>query len=87
MKIFIKLSFFMWNTHVKCLYTNYSCATLKKCEFNLTFNKAVLKKGICIKKKMDEVTESRIEVEIHQEKVHFINDAYEKELRYEILEP
>ena len=31
---------------------------------------------------MDEVKESRIEVEIHQEKVDFINDAYEKELRY-----
>ena len=33
-------------------------------------------------KKMDEVRESRIEVEIHQEKVDFINDAYEKELQY-----
>ena len=32
-------------------------------------------------KKMDEVTESRIEVELHQ-KVDFINDAYEKGLRY-----
>ena len=31
---------------------------------------------------MDEVRESRIEVEIHQEKVDFINYAYEKELRY-----
>ena len=31
---------------------------------------------------MDEVKESRIEVEIHQEKVDFINDAYEKGLRY-----
>ena len=31
---------------------------------------------------MDEVKESRIEVEIHQEKVGFINDAFEKELRY-----
>ena len=47
-------------------------------------------KGICIKKsgvhfteKMDEVrTRNRIEVEIYQEKVDFINDAYEKELRY-----
>ena len=37
---------------------------------------------ICIKKKVDEVNERRIEVEIHQEKVDFINDAYEKELRY-----
>ena len=31
---------------------------------------------------MDEVRESRIEVDIHQEKADFINDAYEKELRY-----
>ena len=32
---------------------------------------------------MDEVTaRNRIEVEIHQEEVDFINDAYEKELRY-----
>ena len=31
---------------------------------------------------MDEARESRIEVEIHQEKVDFINSAYEKELRY-----
>ena len=55
----------------------------------LTFKKAVLKKGICIKKKvvfilqkkMDEViARNRIEVEINQEKVDFINDAYEKEL-------
>ena len=72
----------MWDTHVKCLYTNYSCVTLKKYEFNLTLKKAVLKKGICIKKKMDEVRESRMELEIHQEKVDFINDAYGKELRY-----
>ena len=33
--------------------------------------------------KMDEVrARNKIEVEIHQEKVYFINDAYEKELRY-----
>ena len=31
---------------------------------------------------MDEVRESRIEVELHQEKVDFRNDAYEKGLRY-----
>ena len=31
---------------------------------------------------MDKVRESRIEVEIHQEKVDFVNDAYEKELQY-----
>ena len=32
---------------------------------------------------MDEVrTRNRIGVEIHQEKVDFIDDAYEKELRY-----
>ena len=31
---------------------------------------------------MDEVRENRIEPEIHQEKVDFVNDAYEKELRY-----
>ena len=32
---------------------------------------------------MDEVrARNRIKVEIHQEKVDFINDAYEKELRY-----
>ena len=33
-------------------------------------------------KKMDEVRERRIEVEVHQEKVDFINDAYEKGLWY-----
>ena len=33
-------------------------------------------------KKMDEVRESRIEVELHREKVDFINDAYEKGLQY-----
>ena len=32
--------------------------------------------------KMDEVRESRIEVELHQEKVDFTNNAYEKGLRY-----
>ena len=50
----------------------------------------MLKKGICIKKKvvlilqkkMDEVRRNKIEVEIHQEKVDFVNDAYEKELQY-----
>ena len=32
---------------------------------------------------MDKVrARNKIEVEIHQEKVDFINDAYEKELRY-----
>ena len=31
---------------------------------------------------MDDVRESRIEAEMHQEKVDFIDDAYEKELRY-----
>ena len=31
---------------------------------------------------MDEVRESRIKVELHQEKVDFINDAFEKGLRY-----
>ena len=31
---------------------------------------------------MDEVRESRIEVEINQEKVDFINDAHEKGLKY-----
>ena len=32
---------------------------------------------------MDEVrSRNKIEVEIHQEKVDFTNDAYEKELRY-----
>ena len=30
----------------------YICVTLKKYEFSLTFKKAVLKKGICIKKKV-----------------------------------
>ena len=57
----------------------------------LTFKKAVLKKGICIKKKsglyftekMDEIrARNRIEVEIYQENADFINDAYEKELQY-----
>ena len=35
-------------------------------------------------KKIDEVTESgiKVEVELHQEKVDFINDAYEKKLQY-----
>ena len=31
---------------------------------------------------MDEVLESRIEVEIHQEKIDFTNYPYEKELQY-----
>ena len=31
---------------------------------------------------MDEVRESRIEVEIHQEKVDFTSAVYEKRLRY-----
>ena len=31
---------------------------------------------------MDEARESKVEVELHQEKVDFINDAYEKGLRY-----
>ena len=34
------------------------------------------------RKKLDEVRESRIEVELHQEKIDFINDAYENVLRY-----
>ena len=51
----------------------------------------MLKKGICIEKKvvftleekMDEAgARNKIEVEIHQEKVDFINDACGKELRY-----
>ena len=42
-----------------------------------------VEKMIVLKKKiMDEVTESRIEVQLHQEKVDFINDAYEKGLLY-----
>ena len=41
------------------------------------------KSGVYFTGKIDEVTaRNRIEVEIHQEKVDFINDAYEKELRY-----
>ena len=52
-------------------------------EFNLTLKKAMLNKGIYIKKKMDEVrARNKSKVEIHQEKVDFINDSYEKELRY-----
>ena len=44
--------------------------------------KIVLKIYRNLQKEMDEeVTESRIEVELHQEKVDFINDAYEKGLR------
>ena len=50
MKIFIKLSSFVYNTHVNGLYTNYSCVTLKKYEFNLT-----LKKAYFTGKKMDEI--------------------------------
>ena len=42
----------------------------------------MLKNDHTEEKKMDEVTENRIEVELHQEKVDFINDAYEKGLRY-----
>ena len=42
----------------------------------------MLKNDHTEEKKMDEVTKSRIEVELHQEKVDFINDAYEKGLRY-----
>ena len=41
----------------------------------------MLKSNRSEEKKMDEVTESRIEVELHQ-KVDFINDAYEKGLQY-----
>ena len=41
------------------------------------------KSGVYFTEKMDEVrTRNKIEVEIHQEKVDFINDAYEKELQY-----
>ena len=78
--------------HVKhsCKVFIYTCVTLKKYEFNLTFKKAVKgiyldkeKYGVYFTEKMDEVrARDRIEVEIHQEKVDFINDAYEKELRY-----
>ena len=68
----------------------YTCVTLKKYEFNLTFKKAVKgiyldkeKYGVYFTEKMDEVrARDRIEVEIHQEKVDFINDAYEKKLWY-----
>ena len=42
----------------------------------------MLKNDCSEEKNMDEVRESRIEVEVHQEKVDFINDAYEKGLRY-----
>ena len=39
--------------------------------------------GVYFTEKMGEVrARNRIEVEIHQEKVDFINDAYEKEWRY-----
>ena len=41
------------------------------------------KSGVYFTEKMDEVrARNKIEVEIRQEKVDFINDAYEKELRY-----
>ena len=41
------------------------------------------KSGVYFTEKMDEVrAKSKIEVEIHQQKVDFINDAYEKELQY-----
>ena len=79
----------MQNIHVKCLCTNYSCVTLKKYEFKLTLKKAVLKHDgkakivLKIYRNLDkEMDESRTEVEIHQEKVDFINDAYKKGLRY-----
>ena len=52
MKIFIKFPPFMWNTHINCLYTKYSCVILKRYEFNLTLKKTVLKKDIGIKKKV-----------------------------------
>ena len=45
------------------------------------FKKVVLKKTTVNLLKMDEVRESRIEVELHKEKVDFINDAYEKGLK------
>ena len=49
----------------------------------IAFKKATLKKSICLKKKMNEVrARNKIEVKIHQEKVDFINDVYEKELRH-----
>ena len=51
--------------------------------FNQAFvNIKSLKNDCSEEKKMNEVRESRIEVEVHQEKVDFINDAYEKGLRY-----
>ena len=41
------------------------------------------KSGVYFTEKMDKVrARNKIEVEIHQEKVDFRNDAYEKELRY-----
>ena len=40
----------------------------------------MLKNDCSEEKKMDEVGESRTEVEVYQEKVDFINDAYEKGL-------
>ena len=62
---------------------------MKKYEFKLTLKKAVLKHDgkakivLKIYRNLDkEMDESRIKVEIHQEKVDFINDAYKKGLRY-----
>ena len=49
---------------------------------NIKSYEGVLKTIVLKRKKMDEVRESRIEVELHQEKVDFINDASEKGLEY-----
>ena len=64
---------------------NQAFVNIKSYEFKLTLKKAVLKKRSYLHKeknftgKMDEVrARNKIEVEIHHEKVDFINAAYEK---------
>ena len=51
---------------------------------NIKSYEGMLKTIVQKRKKMDEVRESKIEVEVevHQDKVDFINDAYEKGLEY-----
>ena len=44
--------------------------------------KIVLKIYRNLHKEVDEVRESRIKLEVPQEKVDFINDAFKEELRY-----
>ena len=94
--IYKAFTFYVEHPRKVFIYKLFMSNTEKKYEFDLTLKKAVFKNDgkvkivlkiyrnlhICIKKKMDEVKERRIEVETHQGKVHFANNAYEKKLQY-----